>query len=137
MSQRDLQHEAEQTSYTLRSSFYYRVHSSWQNQLDLLVKAKQLNLDWSEYKKFGISAIAWQRVTSNHKEVFCHPEVIRNIPRLVTYYRSLALLPQKGAQRLGVSTQGFEDGSRTKMPEKTAVKLAHGSGFQWSHQHVN
>lgn len=127
MNRGNLQREAEQASYTLRSSFFYRVHSLWPNLLQMLTLAKQLAVNWSERERLGISETAWQRINTKRVDpvmVFCHPEVIRATPPLIAYYRCLALLPQKGAQRLAYSTKQFEDGSRANLPEKQATKLA-------------
>ena len=127
MSQNNLQREAEQASYALRSSFFYRVHSLWPNLLQMLTLAKQLTVDWETRQEIGISDAAWQRIQSENIDpisVFCHPEVIRATPPLIAYYRCIALLPQKGAQRLACSTKQFEDGTRTNLNEKQATKLA-------------
>lgn len=127
MSHSDLRGEAEQASYALRASFFYRVHSRWPNLLQMLSVAGGLKLDWETRKELGISEAAWQRVEAqaiNPVNVFCHPEVARAIPPLIAYYRCLALLPQKGAQRLAYATKHFEDGKRTDLPEKQAAKLA-------------
>lgn len=127
MNQSDLQREAEQTRYTLRSSFFYRVHSSWPNLLRTAELAKQLAVDWEARQELGISESAWKRIDKEHIDpvlVFCHPEVIRATPPLIAYYRCLALLPQKGAQRLAYSTQQFESGTRTNLTQRQAAKLA-------------
>jgi hypothetical protein len=89
--------------------------------------AKQLTVNWSQRDKLGISKPAWQRINAEKIDpvmVFCHPEVIKSTPPLIAYYRCLALLPQKGAQRLSCSTKQFEDGSRTNLGDKQAIKLA-------------
>jgi len=127
VNQSDLQREAEQASYALRSSFFYRVHSLWPNLLQMLSLAGGLKINWKGRKGFGISEAAWQRIQTQGiapVNVFCHPEVIRATPPLITYYRCLALLPQKGAQRLAYTTKQFEDGKRTNLVEKQATKLA-------------
>jgi hypothetical protein len=122
-----LQCEAEQASYALRSSFFYRVHSLWPNLLQMLSLAGNLKVNWRGRKKLGISEAAWQRIHDQGIDpvtVFCHPEVIRATPPLITYYRCLALLPQKGAQRLAYATKQLEDGKKTSLAEKQAVKMA-------------
>lgn len=54
---------------------------------------------WSDRKKWGIEQDAWQYVTEKQKIdpllVFCHPRVVEEQPRLVLYYRTAALIPQK------------------------------------------
>lgn len=127
MSEKSLQREAEDASYALRSSFFYRVHTLWPNLLQMLMLARQLSVNWEVRHEIGISDMAWLRVEGENIEpvlVFCHPEIITATPPLIAYYRCLALLPQKGAQRLACSTKQFEDGKRTNLPEKQATKLA-------------
>lgn len=123
----DLQEEAERARYTLRSSFYYRVESQWPRLIETVESAKQLDIVWKQTESFGISAVAWNTVNRHSIHpvlVFCHPEVIRAIPPLITYYRCLAILPQKGAHRLAFSTQGFEDGTRPNLTERQAARLS-------------
>ena len=125
MTESRLQREAEQTSYTLRSSFFYRVHSTWQNLLQMLTQVRQLSLNWTGLEKLGISKSAWRRVSAERVDpvsVFCHPNVIKARPPLIAYYRCLALLPQKGAQRLVYSTQRFEEGKKNVQKEEPNYK---------------
>lgn len=127
MTNSSLQREAEQARYTLRSSFFYRVHSSWPNLVQMAGLARQLSPNWRGRQNLGISQSAWNRINRERIDpvlVFCHPEVIKATPALIAYYRCLALLPQKGAQRLAYSTQKFENGTRTSLTERQAVKLA-------------
>jgi len=122
-----LQHEAEKASYALRSSFFYRVHSVWPNLLQMLTLARDLGVRWEGRGELGISQEAWQQVQKQGIDpvnAFCHPEVIRATPPLVTYYRCLALLPQKGAQRLAFATKQLEDGKRAVLAEEQAGQLA-------------
>jgi hypothetical protein len=127
VSQSSLQREAEQTSYALRSSFFYRVHSLWPNLLQMLSLAAHLKVKWESRNELGISEAAWQRIRAqgiSPVNVFCHPEVIKATPLLIAYYRCLALLPQKGAQRLAYGTKQFEDGKRSNLTERQAARLA-------------
>ena len=105
--------EAEQTQYALRSSFFYRLHGVWDALLSLVEEHSSKKLDWRARKALGISTAAWDKVALEMVSpalVFCHPSVITSEPRLIAYYRCLALLPQKGMQRLASSTQRQEDG---------------------------
>ncbi len=127
MSRSDLQHEAEQASYTLRSSFFYRVHALWPGLLDMLNLAGKLAINWRMRWRIGISNAAWQRIRAEKIDpllVFCHPEIIKAIPQLIAYYRCMALLPQKGAQRLAYSVSSFEEGKRTSLGDAQAAKLS-------------
>ena len=124
MKQTDIQHEAERTSYALRSSFYYRLNSQWPEVLRLLEHELSLQLDWSERAGFGISELAWDRVTATNANpalVFCHPDIIVSKPRLITYFRCLALLPQKGMQRLAFAPEQYESGQRGTLSKDRAM----------------
>ena len=106
-----LQEEAERARYALRSSFYYRMHGSWDGLLELLTTVKRPS--WRGRTKWGISRSAWNRINDIGESpinVFCNPAVIRVEPRLIAYYRCLALLPQKGIETLAFSTADLERG---------------------------
>jgi hypothetical protein len=93
----------------------------------MLSLAGDLKVDWEGRTELGISDVAWQRIEAQGIDpvnVFCHPEVIKATPPLIAYYRCLALLPQKGAQRLAYATKQFEEGKRTNVTEKQAAKLS-------------
>ena len=98
-----LQREAEQARYALRSSYYYRMYGQWDGLRELL--AGVADPDWAGRAEWGIAERAWTQVQQTGAapvRVFCHPEVITTQPRLIAYYRGLALLPQKGMQLLAV-----------------------------------
>jgi hypothetical protein len=93
----------------------------------MLSLARALEVNWESRKELGISETAWHRIQAQGIDpvnVFCHPEVIKATPPLIAYYRCLALLPQKGTQRLAYATKQFEDGKRTSLAEKQATKLS-------------
>lgn len=118
----DLQREAEYARYGLRSSFYYRMHGTWDGLL-LLVEAVAVT-DWDGRDRWGISETAWSRIVNKGElphRVFCHPSVIEAEPRLITYYRCLALLPQKGLQRLATGTQRLEEGKGRLNKDRATV----------------
>lgn len=119
----DLQRAAEYAQYALRSSFYYRTHYKWAELLALLHRVSAP--DWTDRQAWGISNTAWSRFHEKREApegVFCHPSVITLEPRLIAYYRCLALLPQKGLQRLAVGTQNLEE-SGGKLTSARAVSI--------------
>jgi hypothetical protein len=119
-----LQQEAESARYALRSSYYYRMYGIWGNLLELLADAEEPN--WKSRGEWGISGTAWARVEQTGESpthVFCNPSVITAEPRLITYYRCLALLPQKGIQRLAVNTATLEAG-RGRLNSDRAISIA-------------
>src|SRR5207245_4126928 len=56
--------------------------------------------------------------------IFCHPRVIKDSPTLVAYYRSLALLSQKGVSQVLGSVQTIEEGKRKLIDNELAIELA-------------
>ena len=119
-----LQREAEQARYALRSSYYYRMYGLWDGLLELLDSVG--NPDWDSRAEWGISERAWAQVQLTGAapvRVFCHPEVITAQPRLIAYYRGLALLPQKGMQLLAVNTANLEEG-RGRLNAARAARIA-------------
>jgi hypothetical protein len=127
LNKKELQSEAERARYSLRSSFFYRVHSLWPNLLQMLNSSQRLNIEWPDPHKLGISQKAWRQVKQqgiSEVSAFCHPEVIKASPPLIAYYRCLALLPQKGLSRLAHSTKQLEDGVKSRITDSKAAKLA-------------
>lgn len=119
-----LQQEAERARYALRSSYYYRMDGHWDGLLELLNGVA--DPDWDGRAEWGISEAAWrqsQQTGAAPVSVFCHPEVITAEPRLIAYYRHLAVLPQKGMQTLGVNTANLEDG-RGRLNAARSIRIA-------------
>lgn len=119
-----LQQEAERARYALRSSYYYRMDGHWDGLLELLNGVA--DPDWDGRAGWGISEAAWvqaQQTGATPVSVFCHPEVITAEPRLIAYYRHLAVLPQKGMQTLGVNTANLEEG-RGRLNAARSIRIA-------------
>ena len=119
-----LQRETEQARYALRSSYYYRMYGQWDGLLEMLDSVG--NPDWAGRAEWGIAERAWAQVQQTGDDpvkVFCHPEVITAQPRLIAYYRGLALLPQKGMQLLAVNTANLEEG-RGRLNAARAARIA-------------
>lgn len=91
-------------SYLLRSTFFY-------NRLDtngyfsLFMKVKKFvriegdKLDWSERNDWNISEDSWEIIRNNGISpalVFIHPKVLKLNPTFLKFYRSVAMLSQKG-----------------------------------------
>lgn len=121
--------QAERARYRLRASFYYRMHEIWLKNIKALEEFKTENSNWDNYLNWGISEAAWECVKQKETApclVFCHPDLITQHPLLVTYYRCLALIPQKGVNHLlGFSTKSLEEQTRKSRPgREQAEKLA-------------
>lgn len=122
-----LQAEAVRLQYELRSSFFFTRIADFERlvtQVDLLQPS---GLDWRRRRLLGISTKAWQAVRqlgAQPHRVFCHPEVISKQPPLIAYYRSVAILPQKGAQRLAFGVANLEVAKGRKLSQEKARQLA-------------
>jgi hypothetical protein len=55
---------------------------------------------------------------------FCTPDILREHPKLITYYRNVAMVSQKVMNDMGLSTTGYEIGQTTP-PLDIAQDLAH------------
>lgn len=78
-------------------------------------------LSW-DLTALNIDPDAWtkgQGTGMKPHRLFCHPDIIRELPRLVAYYRRLASLSAKAVQQLVMSTKNLETGKRSPMPEET------------------
>lgn len=103
-----LQREAERARYTLRSSFYYRSQSIWQDYRLRVERIDASMLDWGLRGDWGITQNAWNKVINkgiNPHTIFAHPQVLRT-PGTIHYYRCLALLPEKGFRRFIAGEEG-------------------------------
>ena len=83
---------------------------------------------WHDIEDMGISPEAFDAVAQAGIEpllFFLHPRVIEEQPSLLLYYRSVALISQKGFAALaGVSPASIENGKTARLPTKLAKALA-------------
>lgn len=99
-------------SYFLRSTFTYNRLRS-EGYFELFMKISKFariegeKLNWDDRGKWSISEEAWEILQANKiapMMVFLHPKVLQLNPSFLKYYRSVALMPQKGLTTLtGVS----------------------------------
>ena len=100
-------------SYFLRSTFTYNRLRS-EGYFELFMKISKFarvegeKLNWDDRSKWSISEEAWEILQANKiapMMVFLHPKVLQLNPSFLKYYRSVALMPQKGLTTLtGVSS---------------------------------
>ncbi|MCM1028784.1 MAG: XcyI family restriction endonuclease [Pseudoflavonifractor sp.] len=91
-------------SYLLRSTFFYnRLNTNGYFNLFLkvkkFVKVEGDKLDWSKRSEWNVSERAWDILKQNGIApalVFVHPKVLKLNPSFLRFYRSIAMLPQKG-----------------------------------------
>ena len=91
-------------SYLLKSTFFYnRLNTN--GYFSLFMKVKKFvkiegdKLDWSKRTEWNISEDAWDIIRERGISpalVFVHPKVLKLNPCFLKFYRSVAMLPQKG-----------------------------------------
>jgi len=95
-------------SYLLKSTFFYNKLQS-NGYFDLFMQVQNLcmlegnKLNWSNYADWHISDAAWQTLQSSNIDpmlVFVHPKILQLNPSFLKYYRSVAMLPQKGLKAI-------------------------------------
>ena len=100
-------------SYLLKSTFFYdKLRSNGYFELFLQVQAfcglEGAGLNWEQREQWKISESAWKVLENNGISpmlVFIHPKVLKLNPQFLKYYRSVAMLPQKGLKAIsGIST---------------------------------
>lgn len=110
--------EAHQINYRLRSTFFYRKIKDY-NVLAFPSLVASLfptsNLyDWDERTDWGVGEEAFAYIQNGSNlhliQVFCHPRLLREYPMLLSYYRNIAALSQKGVGYLvGIDVKRYED----------------------------
>ena len=100
-------------SYLLKSTFFYdKLRSNGYFDLFLQVQAlcglEGATLNWEQREQWNISETAWKTIEKSSISpmlVFIHPKILKLNPHFLKYYRSVAMLPQKGLKAIsGVST---------------------------------
>jgi len=99
-------------SYLLKSTFFYNKLRS-HGYFDLFMQVQSLcgiegeKLNWEQREQWKISEAAWKVLEVNSISpmlVFVHPKILQLHPSFLKYYRSVAMLPQKGLKAIsGVS----------------------------------
>ncbi|MCL2820763.1 MAG: XcyI family restriction endonuclease [Oscillospiraceae bacterium] len=97
-------YEVSKESYHLKSTFFYnKLHSH--GYFDLFMQVQTLNniegskLNWSQRELWKVCDSAWDILKKKKIPpmlVFLHPKVLQLHPSFLKYYRSIAMLPQKG-----------------------------------------
>lgn len=122
-------------SYLLRSTFTYnRLRSEGYFELFMKIskfaRIEGAKLNWDSRSDWSVSEEAWNILQTNKIApmlVFLHPKVLQLNPSFLKYYRSVALIPQKGLTSLtGVSNvDNIESGkvAAGKLKQKQVDKL--------------
>jgi hypothetical protein len=122
-----LRAEAARIQYAIRAGFFYRRRTEFKRLIEEVKRIDSGQYDWSNPEALGITEKAWRIVRDRaipFCRVFCHPDLIRECPQLIAYYRSIAVLPQKGIQRLAFGVQALEEGRGSPLSKERALRLA-------------
>lgn len=105
-------YEVTKESYLLKSTFFYSKLKT-NGYFDLFMNMQKLaslegaTLDWEHRDEWAISDSAWEVLERNGIDpmlIFMHPKIIQLNPANLKYYRSVAMISQKGLKALsGVS----------------------------------
>lgn len=95
-------------SYLLKSTFFYnRLRQGGYFelffQIQTLSRVEGKKLNWDKRLEWNISDEAWDVLQINGIDpmlVFMHPKVLQMNPTFLKYYRSVAMLPQKGLKTI-------------------------------------
>ena len=109
--------------YQLRSTFFAEKLNdfgffSFERKVKKIIKDQGDLFNWDERLDWGISQDAWGEIESKGippLSIFCHPRIVSQHPSLIRYYRSVALLPQKGMQSISSvsAIKEIEEGERS------------------------
>ncbi len=124
--------EAHKINYRLRSTFFYRrLHEYHTFEFPAIIKAlipHSDNFNWNDYPKWGIAHSAFEVIEKSDLaliQVFSHPRLLRENPKLVAYYRNVAVLSQKAIKYLiQIDPRKYEDGTKAKLSESYALAFS-------------
>lgn len=128
-------YEVTKESYLLKSTFFYNKLKT-NGYFDLFMDVQKMSriegasLNWSQRDKWKISKSAWDTLVKGNIDpmlVFVHPKILQLNPSFLKYYRSVAMISQKGLRALsGVSNiEKIEAGKVEpgKLPQKSVNSI--------------
>lgn len=126
--------EANRINYRLRSTFFYRKLKEYNTLAFPGMVAELFSVEhlyaWEERSEWNIGEDAYTYITGNSDfhlfQVFCHPKLIREYPRLLAYYRNIAALSQKSVGYLakaGVDVKKIETDTQNRLSLSEAQAL--------------
>ena len=124
--------EAHKINYRLRSTFFYRKLHEYQTLefpaiIDQLIPHAD-GYNWEDRADWGIAEDAFAKIQAGNLvpiQIFAHPRLLREQPRLTAYYRNVAALSRKATGYLaGIAPDRYEDKEGVDMTETTAFAFA-------------
>ena len=124
--------EANKIGYRLRSTFFYRkLHEYHTLEFPAIINQLIPHADgynWKNWAEWGIAEDAFVKIQASKLvpiQVFAHPRLLREQPRLTAYYRNVAALSRKATGYLGGSAPDrYEDRDGVDMTEEVAFAFA-------------
>jgi len=121
----------EKESWTIdqitKSEFFHQKLHEW-GLLEIAYELEGIKgeeLEW-HLENLNITTKAWNRVIHRGIKpirVFAHPEVLKQNPKRVGYYRMLAMVSQKSMARVGLSINRYEEG-RSYLDDDAALEIS-------------
>ena len=123
--------EANRINYSLRSTFFFRKlrdsgYFEVLRDIDNLAKEAK-NYSWEDKKFWNITHNAWDLIAAQRIEylrVFCHPKILVEHSKLISYYRNVAAIPLKGVQYLAFNVTNYENRKKPTLAYQNAMALA-------------
>jgi XcyI restriction endonuclease len=118
--------DALKAHYTLRSSTFLRKLKElsffeFQKRIQTLAELDEA-FSWENRNEWGIAEEAWQIINDSGISplfLFLHPRILQEQPDLLAYYRSVALLSQKGLKQiLSITVEKIEQSGKIPSREK-------------------
>lgn len=124
--------------YLLKSTFFFNGlktngYFTLFLKVKMFVKIEGDKLDWSKRSDWSISEDAWDTIEERGISpalVFVHPKVLKLNPIFLKYYRSVAMIPQKGlttiskVSNIDAIEKGNVDASKIKVENITKLTKA-------------
>lgn len=119
------EHRAWTLDQLTKSEFFHQKLHEW-GMLEIARQIEQVRgetLEWNS-KQLAISSKAWDKIVHRGIKpvlVFAHPQILRSLPRAVSYYRMIAMVSQKSMNRVGLSVARYEHSNI--MPDEATPQI--------------
>jgi len=114
-------------AYTARAKLFHTGVKA--SKIDLLIaEIDQIDgsrLNWANVE-IGVSSRALDLLRQSGEaphQVFAHPDVIRDRPHLICYYRNIVTISKKGIDQILFSTDAYESGRKERIDDTDARKI--------------